>query len=748
LTGPGGIGKTRLAQDVAASLVTNFADGVVWVPLAPITQAEFVGSAIAQACGIRESGEQVLIDAVRAALREACLLLVLDNFEHVLGAATLVAELLTACPRITVLVTSRALLRISGEHAYPVPPLALPDTNADVEPDELAQSAAVQLFVDRAQSVVPSFALTATNGPVVVAICRRLEGLPLAIELAAARTNLMPATTLLTRLDRRLPLLTGGARDQPERLRTMRAAIAWSYDLLSSDEQIVFRRLGVFVGGASLDAAVAVCSAFGDAPDPIAAITTLVDWSLVQATEAPPGHARFEMLETIREFALERLQAAEDEATVRHAHAEYFLDLVRRLNILVELRDQAAALAILEVEHANLRVAVAWLWEQRDSNALDFCRFCEDAYAFWWARGHIEEGLGWIDQALTLTVPLDLRSSVLRAAAWFRLARGELDLASSLAREAAEIASSVECHWVEASALLVLGWSAAVNGNTAGEMACYEQGLAAARKMAPPRPFQENTLLQCMATVALREGDLKRAEALAKEALAVLAPFHERYGVGFVLRTLGWTYYRKGNLANALKAWGEAFQASREVDDPWQMADSLGAFGRAALDVGEVSLAARWLGTAEVFRERSGRTLLENYDLFHQTIELTRSRLGPERFKAAWGSGRRRSPNDVWDEIQSAALDQRKSAPAGSPVSEVSSTAPRMTPREHEILDLLVAGMPDREISEALFISVRTVEGHVARVLAKLGAPNRTAATRAAIAAGLVPAASLDQSPH
>ena len=335
LTGPGGVGKTRLALHVAGSVRTHYADGVAFVPLAPICHAEFVAPTIARALGIRVTGGQLLIDDLQTALHDQHLLLVLDNFEHVATAAPLIVDLLAGCPRLTVLVTSRESLRLSGEHDIRVPPLALPPVDRGSSVAELTDVAAVHLFVERAKAVRRDFALTGANASAVVEICRRLDGLPLAIELAAARIAILPPEALLARLEQRLPLLIGGPRDAPDRLRTVHNAIAWSHVLLSEQEQMIFRRLTVFVGGVTLDAAEAVAGgslASSDTPprcDPSDAITaldgtnldaasvfdivsSLVDKSLLLSGEHD-GQPRLTMLEIIREFGLERLHRSGEE---------------------------------------------------------------------------------------------------------------------------------------------------------------------------------------------------------------------------------------------------------------------------------------------------------------------------------------------------------------------------------------------------------------------------------------------------
>ncbi len=303
LTGPGGVGKTRLALAVAAAAEAEFADGALFVPLAPVPEPALVASAIAQHLGVREAGARPLTEALVSALRGKHLLLVLDTLEQVLEATPLIAQLLVACPSLSVLATSRAVLRISGEQDFPVSPLALPDAETAPTVEAVGAAPAVQLFVARAQAARPDFLLTAANATAVAAICRRLDGLPLAIELAAARTRHLPAPALLRHLERPLPVLTGGPRDQPTRLQAMRDAIGWSYDLLTAAEQAFFRRLAVLAGGGSLDAVAAVTSGAGEIGyDVLDGVRALVEQSLLIQTEAPPGESRYVMLETIREF--------------------------------------------------------------------------------------------------------------------------------------------------------------------------------------------------------------------------------------------------------------------------------------------------------------------------------------------------------------------------------------------------------------------------------------------------------------
>src|SRR5215207_9722944 len=363
LTGPGGVGKTRLALTVAARLTGDFTDGAGFVSLAPVAHPDLVAPAVAQVLGVREAGNEPLVARLQAFLRERRLLLVLDNYEHVVDAAPLVTDLLGAAPDIRILVTSRTRLRLSGEHEHVVPPLALANTRGQVSYEAVADAPAVQLFIARAQAVQEAFSLTAENAAAVAAICRRLDGLPLAIELAAARVKVLSPPALLARLERRLVVLTGGGRDLPARQRTMRDAIAWSYALLAAPEQRLFRRLAVFAGGWTLEAAEAV-SGGDDRVSILEGLQALARASLVQPVAQPDGEWRFYMLETLREFGLEQLRQEDDQGlATEQAHADYYRSLAEQAYVELVGAQQRTWLTRLDAEDANIRAALDWISE-------------------------------------------------------------------------------------------------------------------------------------------------------------------------------------------------------------------------------------------------------------------------------------------------------------------------------------------------------------------------------------------------
>jgi predicted ATPase/class 3 adenylate cyclase len=392
LTGPGGTGKTRLSLQVAAEVLDRFEHGAFFVELAPISDPGLVVSAIAQALGVQGAAGRSLLDVLVDALRGRELLLVLDNFEQVLPAATEVDALLRACPRLTVLVTSRAALQLRGEHEFPVPPLALPLTGQASSPAALSQYAAVALFIERATAVKPDFTVTNQNAPAIAEICVRLDGLPLAIELAAARIRLLSPEAMLARLGHGLALLTGGPRDLPARQQTLRGAIAWSYDLLDDAEQRLFRRLGVFVGGCTIESAEGI----GDLDeslglDVLDSISPLVAGSLVRQQEQPDGEPRFSMLETIREYALERLEESGEAPLVRRRHGEHFLALIEEAAPHLIRLEGATWMDRLQLEHDNLRAALGWGSAAPDTADL-MARVAGPFWWFWWMSGHLTEG--------------------------------------------------------------------------------------------------------------------------------------------------------------------------------------------------------------------------------------------------------------------------------------------------------------------------------------------------------------------
>jgi predicted ATPase/DNA-binding CsgD family transcriptional regulator len=367
LTGPGGVGKTRLGLQVATDLLDDFADGICFVPLGSISDHELVVPAIVQALELRETGDQPVLDLLKGFLRDKQLLLLLDNFEQVLAASVSVVEVLTFCPGLKVIVTSRAALHVQGEYEFAVPPLAVPNLKQLPASEALSQYTAVALFLERAQAIKPDFQMTRDNAQTIAEICVRLDGLPLAIELAAARIKLLPLPALLARLSRRLHVLTCGGRDMPARQQTLRNTLAWSYDLLSTEDQRLFRRLSIFVGGCTLEAAETVCAALDDRTESIIdGVASLIDKSLLQQVGEVGGEPYLTMLETIREYGLEALEASGELEPLQQAHAGYYVALAERATLELRGPRQAEWFQRLEQEHDNLRTALRWLLQRKE----------------------------------------------------------------------------------------------------------------------------------------------------------------------------------------------------------------------------------------------------------------------------------------------------------------------------------------------------------------------------------------------
>jgi excisionase family DNA binding protein len=805
LTGPGGTGKTRLALRVAADLAAKFADGITFVPLAAVHQAELVIPTIAQVLGVRETEDQPPRERLRSFLHDRELLLVLDNLEQVPGAAPDLGDLLAMCPRLTVLATSRAPLRLAGERVYPVPPLALPSRRratvggaSDLPPlDELARTEAVQLFVERATAASAHFKLGAENAPAVAAICERVEGLPLAIELAAARSRVLMPAELLNRLTPQLPLLAGGPADQPPRLRSMTDAIAWSYDLLSPTEQVLFRRLAVFVGGFTLESVEGVaaapqgvplrsggagfasggaggftasggvaCGSGGeggkendaglprpssppegaqrpappeaaqrlappersDTPSLLDTLTALVDQSLLQRVPGPGHETRFAMLETVREFGLERLAASGEEAIVRDAHADWCLAFAKRAEPELAGPDQHAWFDRLEAEHPNMRAALGWLQEQSDAER--GLRLASWLSWFWSSRGYLREARAWFDHLLGMPTSPATRGDgllqaitilqwqgederalalneealrifrelgdqlnaayALRSRASIVIDRGDHDHAAALLAESSEVLLTGGRRWDRPFALYLAGRVAAVAGKSAQAASCFAEAAEAFRKV----------------------GDHSYvAAALAQQGAAAIG---------------------SGDARTARAVYAAALELAHERNEPIWVAASLAGAAHLAHASGDPAAAARLLGAAAAIREAIG----ERDQLDDGLTDAVRSALGDERYAAEWRLGLHLPETQAIAEAR--AILAGSTRRARSLGRERTRRQQPLTVREREVLRLLVEGLADKEIATVLGISRSTVSDHVASIRAKLGVPSRAAASALAVRGGLL----------
>jgi predicted ATPase/DNA-binding CsgD family transcriptional regulator len=738
LTGPGGIGKTRLALQVAANLLDHFVDGVYFVSLAPISEPDLVTAAIAQTLVVREAAGRPLPESLHDYLREKQLLLVLDNFEQVLPAASLVAELLAHCHRLKVLVTSRATLHLYGEHEFPVPPLALPDPKriTTLEADlvtSLTQYAAVELFVQRALAARPDFALTASNAAAVAEICISLDGLPLAIELAAGKLKLFSPVALLARLQQRLTLLTGGAHDLPARQRTLRAEIAWSYDLLTTAEQTLFRRLAVFVGGFTLEAAQAVGDADGGLGIPVLdGIAILVDHNLLKQAEQNGGEARFSMLETIRAYGLERLEASgETEAICRH-HAYFFLTLVESTAAMFARANQATMIARLTREYANLRAALAW--GQEDANRTEFAlRLTAALRDFWMVTGDWSEGLRWLEGALTQSSATDhtlLKARVLLGAGALAVMLDNHAVACLRIEEGLALARELDAYPLLIDGSTYLAFIAHGQGDDALATARLQESLSIARQVGDK--FRIGESLIYLGNMARYKHDYASARPRFEEGLALFRELDDRFSIADTLSFLGQLAHQEGDYRQAETFFRNSLTGWRALGNTqWKgVAECLYGLASVCIYRRQWVQAARLLGATEALRQ----ALASPYrDATDDEIAALRTQLGEAAFASAWAEGRALPAEQaVAYALSLPELPASIPSPvASSPVLPVPVVYPAgLTAREVEVLRLLAHRLTYIQIAAQLVVSRRTINTHVSSIYSKLGVNSREAATR------------------
>ena len=567
LTGPGGIGKTRLALKIAADQIGRFADGVYLADLSPITDPTLVPSVIDRALMVREQPGRDLVESLADHLRDRRQLLVLDNVEQVIEGAPAISRLLDAAPQLRVLATSRVPLRLTGEQEFPVPPLAIPDASRRSTLDSIADNDAVTLFIQRAASVRPGMRLTPDNAPIVAQIAARLDGLPLAIELAASRAKLLGPDAILARLGKRLALLTTGAADLPERQRTLRGTIEWSHDLLEAEHQRLFARLGAFTGGWTLEAAEAVCGAGLDL-EVLDGVGTLTDHSMLRAGDLESGEPRFTMLETIREFAVERLALSGEEDDVRRRHAAFFRDLAEEAEAHLTREDRVLWLARLDEEHDNLRAALDWALRTGDVDT--GLRIASAIWRFWLQRGHLSEGRTWLERLSVM--PGDETRDRLRA-----------------------------------RALAALGGIAYWQNDTARTKAAYEEAVATARQLGDSQ-LLAGALLD-LSYVPWLEQNPSGAEAVLREGLAIAEEAGDRVLIADFVASLAFLDVDRGNPAGAIEPYRHAIEIFRQEDAAWKAADMLTGLGFITRMAGKPAAARRHLTEALQMFGRAGDAL-------------------------------------------------------------------------------------------------------------------------------------------
>jgi predicted ATPase/DNA-binding XRE family transcriptional regulator len=681
LTGPGGVGKTRLALDVAFRVVDTLPDGAVFVDLAPVRDPELVMSAIAQALGVVASPDTPLRLAVRAALQGKRLLLILDNFEHVPAAAVGVADLLAAAPAVTVLATSRTPLRIRAEREYAIGPLALPEPSDFKLLDELARVPAVELFIHRAEAANSGFALSANNAREIAAVVTRLDGLPLAIELAANRMKILSPAALLARMEQRLPVLTRGAHDLPIRQQAMRATLDWSHDLLTAEEQSLFRRLAIFAGGCTVDAAEYVggqggrgiggetsapsgvpsttplspypllppgppSSGGGSLPLVIDLLADLVDKSLLRTQDDLADERRFGMLETIREYGLERLVEAGEEDDARGRHLAWSIDLAERAEPELLGAEQHLWYSRLEIEHDNLRVALGWAIERGDAQAA--LRLCVALYRFWANHGLYEEGRRWLERSLALdpcsgSAPRGHALIGLGVMAFFQ---GDYKRAGALWEESLALFEALGDTRGVAYSHGNLGLVADAQEDYPRAIASYEQALTHFRELDDPTYI--GFMTHNIGLIAYFQAEYARATTLFEESLALARAAGDETSIALVLGNLGLVAFAEGDHARALALQRQALANWMQVNNkPW-LARAVEHFALIAAATNDPKRAARLFGAGSALRAAFGNSQPPNdRELNDHFIAVAREQLGASCFDAAWAEGEAMSLEDA-----------------------------------------------------------------------------------------------------
>ena len=635
LTGPGGTGKTRLALEAARALLPEYRDGVFAVDLGQLADPSLVAAHIGQALGLAEAGATPMGELLARHLREREQLLLLDSFEHLLAAAPLVAELLGAAPGLKVLATSRAPLHLRDEREYAVEPLEVPAFASLPPLEELERNGAVALFVERAREAKPSFELTAENARAVVAISRRLDGLPLAIELAAARVKLFAPGALLGKLEHRLKLLTGGARDLPERQQTMRGAVAWSYDLLDAGERELLCRLAVFAGGCDYEAAELVCGTAG--LDVLDGIASLVDKSLLRQREQGDGETRFRMLDLVREFTLEQLEAAGWAESARGEHARYFLRMAEESQPRVRGSEQAAALGRLAREHENLGAAQSYLVESSPEEAV---RLTSALSSYWNARCNFTEALGRMERALEAeTPPSPARAQLLLQCATMHLRFADAPRASARAGEALEMARALGDHGTAGHALNGLAITMMLDSRYAEARAYLTEGLAHAEAHALPQARE--LFLANLGEAARAEGDYAVAADYYEQALDVMGRGECTYLVALVFLNLGSARFEQGDLGSARDSYRESLSKARQLGNTFVCAMALDGMAALAVEEGRPEQAAALAGAAEAAYEAVGAPLEPLEAAFRaRYVEKLKGMMEPGALERARARGR------------------------------------------------------------------------------------------------------------
>jgi predicted ATPase/DNA-binding NarL/FixJ family response regulator len=756
LTGPGGCGKTRLVIQVASELTAVYADGVWLVEFAPLADAMLVPQAVAYALSVHEQAGSTLIDALSDHLMHLHTLLVLDNCEHlVVACARLVEILLQACPGLRILATSREKLGIPGETVWTVPPLSLPEPQSWSDPSSrqnallaYKQSEAVQLFVARAAAALPAFALTEQNGAWVAEVCRKLDGMPLAIELAAARVQTLSIQQIAERLDDRFHLLTSGSRTAPTHQQTLEATLDWSFSLLSETEQNVLLRLSVFAGGWTLEAAEAVCVSHGiEARDVLDLLTQLANKSLVVVERVQGEETRFRLLETIRQYAREKMQAAGEAGEVQAQHRDWYMNLARQAESELRGPEQSEWIERLEREHDNFRAALAWSLENDATGAL---RLAETLGQFWFMRGHhFGEGIEWLARVLSQAEASE--QAVTRASAYRWLGtltyfQGDYGAARSAYEHSLAISQELQDRGGIAEAFFFLADAAALQGDAVAARALYAQArsfstdsLASLREQGDKWNIART--LNYLGELARVEGDYAAARSFYEESLLIRHELGDQRGMAISLFNLGFVAHHQGNYRKAATFFEKSLSLFQKLRSWRGVVDCFLGLAGVFASAGQPERAARLFGATEALRAAIHIGPAVSYPdrvEYDRYVAAVRAQLDDAAFAAAWAEGRELTLEQA---IEYALTESKISADASTPLStqELKEKFGGLTKRECEAAALIAQGKSNREIAEAMTVGVKTAETYMARIRNKLGFDSRVQIALWAIEKGLVP---------
>jgi non-specific serine/threonine protein kinase len=754
LTGPGGCGKTRLAIRVASDLTAAYTDGVWLVEFAPLADAMLVPQAVASALGVNEQAGSTLIEALSDHLLHRRTLLVLDNCEHlVVACARLVETLLQACPGLRILATSRENLGIPGETVWSVPPLSLPEPQPWRDPSSrqnallaYKQSEAVQLFVVRAAAALPAFALTEQNGAWVAEVCHKLDGMPLAIELAAARVQTLSIQQIAERLDDRFHLLTSGSRTAPTRQQTLEATLDWSFSLLTETEQSVLLRLSVFAGGWTLEAAEAICLGHGtEARDVLDLLTQLANKSLVVVERVPGQETRFRLLETIRQYARDKMQAAGEAGEGQARHRDWYMNLAGQADSELRGPGQSAWIERLEREHDNFRAALAWSLENDATGAL---QLAERLGQFWFMRGHhFGEGIEWLVRVLSQAEAPE--QAVTRASAFHWLGvltyiQGDYGAARSAHERSLALYQELQDRDGIAEAFYYLADAAALQGDAVAARSLYAQaGSFSADSLTSLREQGDKwnvaRTLNYLGELARVEGDYAAARSFYEESLLIRHELGDQRGMAVSLHNIGFVTHHQGDYRQAVTFFVESLSLFQKLGSWRGVVDCLLGLAGAAVSAGQPERAARLFGATEAVREAIYVGSVLSYPdrvEYDRYVAAVRAQLDEAAFAAAWAEGRELTLEQA---IEYALSEIPADASTPPSAQELKEKFGGLTRREREVATLIAQGKSNREIAEAMSVGLKTAETYMTRIRNKLGFDSRVQIALWAIEKGLVP---------